>query len=98
MLALASSIARVGSLLDTWRTEAQTGSRAFAEKCIAQGSEHPAGMCFQDLGWAARPAAQGDYLRYVTWREYMQSVAGKTLRRESCDSRGEDRFDGGHLG
>ncbi len=67
-------------LLDTWRTEAQTGSRVFAEKCIAEGIAHPAGMSFQDLGWAARPAAQGDYLRYVTWREYMQSVAGKTLR------------------
>ncbi|HXE11062.1 MAG TPA: hypothetical protein VN633_03020 [Bryobacteraceae bacterium] len=36
-------------LLDTWRTEAQTGSRAFARKCIAHGIAHPAGMCFQDL-------------------------------------------------
>ena len=67
-------------LLDTWRTEAVTGSRAFAEKCIAHGIAHPAGMSFQDLGWAARPAAEGDYLRYVTWREYMRSIAGKTLR------------------
>lgn len=67
-------------LLDTWRTEAQTGSLAFARKCIAHGIAHPAGMCFQDLGWAARPNVEGDYLRYVTWREYMQSVAGKTTR------------------
>jgi alpha-mannosidase len=67
-------------LLDTWRTEAQTGSRAFARKCIEHGIAHPAGMCFQDLGWAARPAVEGDYLRYVTWREYMQSVAGSTTR------------------
>lgn len=67
-------------LLDTWRTEAQTGSRAFAEKCIEHGIAHPAGMCFQDLGWAARPNVQGDYIRFVTWREYMQSIAAKTTR------------------
>lgn len=67
-------------LLDTWRTEAQTGSRAFAEKCIAHGIPHPAGMCFQDLGWAARPTVEGDYLRYTTWREYMQRVEEDTPR------------------
>jgi len=68
------------ALLDTWRTEAQTGSRAFAEKCVQHGIIHPAGMCFQDLGWAARPNVEGDYIRFVTWREYMESVAGKTTR------------------
>ena len=67
-------------LLDTWRTEAQTGSRAFAEKCVQHGIAHPAGMCFQDLGWAARPNVHGDHIRFVTWREYMQSAAGKTSR------------------
>ena len=67
-------------LLDTWRTEAQTGSRSFAEKCIQHGIPHPAGMCFQDLGWAARPNVQGDYLRFVTWREYMDSVVQKDGR------------------
>ncbi len=67
-------------LVDTWRTEAQAGSEEFAKKCIEHGIEHPAGMCFQDLGWAARPTLQGDYIRFVTWREYMQSVAGKTTR------------------
>jgi alpha-mannosidase len=67
-------------LLDTWRTEAQTGSRAFMEKCIEHGIAHPAGMCFQDLGWAARPNVEGDYIRFVTWREYMEAVAGKTTR------------------
>lgn len=68
-------------LLDTWRTEAQAGSRAFTEKCIQHGIAHPAGMCFQDLGWAARPNVQGDYIRFVTWREYMQSVAAETVRK-----------------
>jgi len=67
-------------LLDTWRTEAQTGSLAFARKCVERGIEHPAGMCFQDLGWAARPNVKGDYISFTTWREYMQSIAGKTVR------------------
>jgi alpha-mannosidase len=67
-------------LLDTWRTEAQTGSQAFAQKCVAHGIPHPAGMCFQDLGWVARPNVKGDYIRFVTWREYMDSVAPRTNR------------------
>lgn len=67
-------------LLDTWRTEAQTGSQAFAQKCVAHGIPHPAGMCFQDLGWVARPNVRGDYIRFVTWREYMDSVAPHTDR------------------
>ena len=67
-------------LVDTWRTEAQSASLAFAQKCIEHGIPHPAGMCFQDLGWAARPNVHGDYIRFVTWREYMDSIAGKTTR------------------
>jgi alpha-mannosidase len=67
-------------LVDTWRTEAQTGSEAFAEKCVAHGIAHPAGMCFQDLGWAARPNVAGQHIRFVTWREYMESIAAKTTR------------------
>ncbi len=67
-------------LLDTWRTEAQTGAEAFAKKCREHGIEHPAGMCFQDLGWAARPNVKGDWIRFVTWREYMEQVAAPTAR------------------
>lgn len=68
-------------LLDTWRTEAQTGSEQFAEKCVEHGIQHPAGMCFQDLGWAARPNVHGTYIRFVTWREYMASIASPTTRQ-----------------
>ncbi len=68
------------ALVDTWRTEAQIGSQAFAEKCIAHGIPHPVGMCFQDLGWAARPNVQADYIRFVTWSEYFERVAGPTTR------------------
>lgn len=62
-------------LLDTWRTEAQEGSAAYAEKCARHGIAHPTGMCFQDLGWTAHPNVTGDHLRFVTWREYFDSVA-----------------------
>lgn len=65
-------------LLDTWRTEAETGSKEFMTKCMEHGIAHPAGMCFQDLGWAARPKVHGDYIDFVTWREYMENVASKT--------------------
>lgn len=75
-------------LLDTWRTEAQTGSEAFAEKCVAHGIPHPAGMCFQDLGWAARPNVEGNYVHFVTWREYMHSVAGTNRRNWSLGIEG----------
>jgi alpha-mannosidase len=68
-------------LVDTWRTEAQAGSKQFAEKCVDHGIAHPAGMCFQDLGWAARPNVRGDYIRFVTWREYMETVASPTVRQ-----------------
>jgi alpha-mannosidase len=69
-------------LLDTWRTEAQAGTKDFAEKCIRNGIAHPAGMCFQDLGWAARPSVEGDYLRFVTWREYMTSLIQRDERKK----------------
>ncbi len=65
-------------LLDTWRTEAQTGSEEFAAKCVEHGISHPAGMCFQDLGWAARPNVHGEYISFVTWREYLHTVAPET--------------------
>jgi alpha-mannosidase len=67
-------------LIDTWHTEAAIGSEAFAQKCLAHGIQHPAGMCFQDLGWVARPNVKGDYIHFVTWREYFDSVAPPTDR------------------
>jgi alpha-mannosidase len=37
-------------------------------------------MCFQDLGWAARPNVSGDHIRYTTWREYIGSIADRPKR------------------
>ncbi len=62
-------------LLHVWETESVTGSPEFARKCVAHGIAHPAGNCFQDLGWAARPKVTGSHIRYVTWREYMKRIA-----------------------
>ncbi|NLG24093.1 MAG: hypothetical protein GX558_01950 [Clostridiales bacterium] len=73
-------------LVNAWETESCYGERAFAEKCIAHGIEHPAGMYYQDLGWPARPRladmpghegrSAPDYARYVTWKQYFEQVAG----------------------
>ena len=61
-------------LVRTWETESVTGSAEFSRKCVANGIPHPAGNCFQDLGWAARPKVAGAHIRFVTWREYMRQV------------------------
>lgn len=70
----------VEELLKTWETESVTGSPEFSRKCVANGIPHPAGMCFQDLGWAAKPRVGGEHIRFVTWREYMQKVADKPVK------------------
>lgn len=70
----------VEELLKTWETESVTGSPEFSRKCVAHGIAHPAGMCFQDLGWAAKPRVSGEHIRFVTWREYMRQVAGKPVK------------------
>ncbi len=54
---------------------------AFAEKCVGQGIEAPAGMCLQDLGWSSSPLIQGIDVEYVTWREYFERF-GNRLKGE----------------
>ena len=68
-------------LLRVWETESVTGSAEFSRKCAAHGIAHPAGNCFQDLGWAARPKVTGAHIRFVTWREYMRQVADKPKKQ-----------------
>lgn len=67
-------------LRNVWETESVTGSAEFSRKCAAQGIAHPAGNCYQDLGWAAKPKVRGDHIRFVTWREYFQKVAAKPAK------------------
>ena len=68
-------------LVRTWETESVTGSAAFARKAVANGIPHPAGNCYQDLGWAARPKVRGAHIRYVTWGEYFGQVADKPAKQ-----------------
>ena len=64
-------------LLKVYETESINGSAEFSRKCVEHGIPHPAGMCFQDLGWPAKPRVAADYIRYVTWREYIHGIADK---------------------
>lgn len=68
-------------LLRVWETESVTGSAAFSRKALEHGIVHPAGNCFQDLGWAAKPKVSGEHIRFVTWREYLKQVAGKPQKQ-----------------
>ena len=63
-------------LQHVWETESIDATEEFAERCRRAGIQHPAGMCFQDLGWTAKPRVQGSRIRYFTWREYIYGVAG----------------------
>ncbi len=66
-------------LVNCWETEAADCKRKFSEKCIENGIEHPVGMFFQDLGWAAEPRISDQKLEFVTWREYFEKIASKTI-------------------
>ncbi len=68
-------------LLHVWETESVNASPEFARKCVEHGIAHPAGNCFQDLGWAARPKVTGPHIRYVTWREYMKRIAVRPTKQ-----------------
>ena len=68
-------------LQKVYETEAADVKPAFARKCVERGIPHPAGTYLQDLGWAAKPKVSADYIRYVTWREYMRDIAEKPSRQ-----------------
>jgi alpha-mannosidase len=60
-----------------WTTDSEGVSEAYARKCVSHGITRPAGMSFQDLGWLAKPRVGGEYVRFVTWREYFETIAPK---------------------
>lgn len=78
-------------LRKVWETESVTGDEDFAEKCMAHGIAHPAGMFYQDLGWPAKPQLSDkpgyegklrpDYLVYTTWKEYFNEYAAEAERK-----------------
>jgi alpha-mannosidase len=69
------------NLLEVYETESVEGTSEFSRKCVANGIPHPAGMCFQDLGWAAGPYVSEKFIRHVTWREYIHTIANKPTQR-----------------
>lgn len=68
------------NLQKVYETEAADAKPTYARKCVEHGIPHPTGMYFQDLGWAAKPKAAGSYIRNVTWREYIHTIANKPAR------------------
>ncbi|MFB9276617.1 hypothetical protein [Cohnella cellulosilytica] len=62
-------------LVNCWETEAGHMAPEFVDKCLARGIAHPVGSFLQDLGWPANPRLDRDEIRYVTWREYMETIA-----------------------
>jgi alpha-mannosidase len=63
-----------------WQTKAWGNSTDYIEACLAAGIANPVGMTYQDAGWRGGPwIGSGDDIRnnstYVTWREYMETVA-----------------------
>lgn len=69
------------ALVKCWETESCAATEAFAGKCLEHGIANPSGMGFQDLGWSARPKVRGEYIRYATWREYFERIAGTPTDR-----------------
>ncbi len=61
-----------------YETESIDATEEFAQRCRQHGIEQPAGMCFQDLGWAAKPRVRRQQLQYRTWREYLSFVPKPT--------------------
>ncbi|MGC2401421.1 MAG: glycoside hydrolase family 38 C-terminal domain-containing protein [Acidobacteriaceae bacterium] len=64
-------------LQKVYETESIDGTLQFAQRCIAHHIAHPAGMCFQDLGWPAKPKVSGSYIRFATWQEYIHGIADR---------------------
>jgi alpha-mannosidase len=58
-----------------YETESGNPTPEFARKCVAHGIPHPAGTYLQDLGWVAKPKVAAEFIRNVTWREYIHHIA-----------------------
>jgi alpha-mannosidase len=67
-------------LQKVFETESIDGTAEFARRCVEHGIPHPAGMCFQDLGWPAKPRVRGSYIRYATWRDYIHKIADRPTK------------------
>ena len=63
------------TLLEVWTTDSERATEAYARKCVARGITRPAGMAYQDLGWLAHPRVGGRHIRFVSWREYFETIA-----------------------
>ena len=68
-------------LLLIYTSDSERATPAYARKCVAHGITRPAGMAFQDLGWMAHPRVGGQHVRFVTWREYFETIAPKAEKQ-----------------
>jgi alpha-mannosidase len=64
-------------LMEVWSTDSEGASEKYARKCASHGITRPSGMAFQDLGWVAHPRVGGRHIRFVTWREYFETITPK---------------------
>lgn len=70
-----------------WRTKASYNTDDYIQACRRAGVIHPVGMCFQDAGWTGgpwigKPGETQNNSRYVTWREYFETVAANDPRED----------------
>ena len=68
-------------LLLIYTTDSERATPAYARKCVEHGITRPSGMAFQDLGWMAHPRVGGQHIRFVTWREYFETIAPKAKKQ-----------------
>ncbi len=70
-----------------WRTSASYSGDDYVQACRRAGIIHPVGMCFQDAGWVGgpwigKPGEAQNNSRYVTWREYFETIAKDDPRED----------------
>lgn len=63
-----------------WQTIAFRNTPEYLAVCLAQGIQHPVGMCLQDAGWRNGPwLGSNNASQYTTWRGYIRhATPGKT--------------------
>jgi alpha-mannosidase len=68
------------TLQQVWTTDSGGAGEEYARKCMARGITRPVGMAFQDLGWLAHPRVIAKHIRFVTFREYFETIAPKSAK------------------
>jgi alpha-mannosidase len=64
----------------TWQTTAWNNSGKYLQACFDAGIRHPAGMCYQDVGWKNGPwigfaENTRNHSKYTLWKDYFADTA-----------------------